>query len=229
MKKFISLLLALAMYLSMCACGGSEKEMTKEEMMEAASDFDFSAFKKAISSNEAKAKETYAGGIYHISAFVEEITDNKCTLTFFIDPNTSDYRYYVSAPFDKDTLLALNTGDRINLVGRVKTVKDRTITLDTAYYIDNTTELSVKICSIMYASASDALPKYSTVIIQDFLDDQVVPYCNVYIDGEDLANLKEDDEIVVRGELAVLGDDFNVYMYYDKYVGLEMKNASIVK
>ena len=236
MKKGLSLLLALVMCLSLCACGEKTnngisipKGMTKEEMLNNAKTFDVAEWKSDMEKNQMAAQEKYEGNVYTISAFVEKVENNKCTLAFFIDPNVGASTYYVIAPFDKETLLTLNVGERINLVGEIKSVQDQRIVLDSAYYLDNFTELTIEICSILYSSASDKLPWYCTADIRGSVDDMRSPYCNVYLDGEVLADLNEGDKVTVRGILSILGDSFNRYEYYGKYVGLKMNDAEIVE
>ena len=236
MKKALSLILALVLCLSLCACSEESnngisipKGMTKEEMLNNAENFDVAKWKSDMGKNQMAAQEKYEGNVYTISAFVEKVENNKCTLAFFIDPNVGASKYYVIAPLDKETLLTLNVGERINLVGEIKSVQDQRIVLDSAYYLDNYTELTIEISSILYSSASDKLPWYCTADIQGYVDDMFSPYCNVYLDGEVLADLHEGDEVVVRGILTILGDSFNVYKYNGKYVGLKMNDAEIVE
>ena len=236
MKKALSLILALVMCLSLCACGEEPnngisipKGMTKEEMLNNAKTFDVAEWKSDMGKNQMAAQEKYEGNVYTISAFVEKVENNKCTLAFFIDPNVGASKYYVIAPFDKETLLTLNVGERINLVGEIKSVQDQRIVLDSAYYLDNYTELTIEICSILYSSASDKLPWYCPADIRGSVDDMRSPYCNVYLDGEVLADLNEGDKVTVRGILSILGDSFNRYEYYGKYVGLKMNDAEIVE
>ena len=236
MKRTLSIILALLMWLSLCACSEKSnngisfpKGMTKEEMLNNAEIFDVAEWKSDMKKNQMAAQEKYEGNVYIISAFVETVENNKCTLAFFIDPNVGASKYYVIAPFDKETLLTLNVGERINLVGAIKSVEDQRIFLDSAYYLDNYTELTIEIGSNIYLSVSDKLPWYCIADIQGYVDDMISPYCIVNLDGEVLADLNEGDEVIVRGKLSILGDSVNLYEYKDKYVGLEMNDAEIVE
>ena len=75
MKKALSLILALVLCLSMCACG--EKEMTKEEMVKTATVISADEMNADIGGNKAKAK-TYIDGVYIITGRVSEIEEEYC-------------------------------------------------------------------------------------------------------------------------------------------------------
>ncbi len=131
MKKAISLLLALVMCLSLCACGGGnsdapettevpveETAMTKEEMLAQASAWDATAFEEAMASNPLNAKEEYVGKIYTHTLSVQTITEE-----YF---SAGSYKLY--APIDE--LKKLATDQSITIVG---IVTDTTKTTETAF------------------------------------------------------------------------------------------------
>ena len=113
------------------------------------------------------------------------------------------------------------------LVGEIsEIISEVSIKLGSAYYVGNEFEATVRIDSIVYASASDKLPKYATCYFQGFLDNFVAPLCNVYINGEDLATLNEDDEITITGKM-VIYDSMNVHMHYGTKILFEIQDAKI--
>ena len=129
MKKAISLLLALVLCLSLCACGGGndapdtdapaeETAMTKEEMLAQASVWDASAFEEAMASNPLNAKEEFIGKIYTHTLSVQSITEE-----YFA---AGSYKLY--APIDE--LKKLATDQSISIVG---IVTDTTKTTETAF------------------------------------------------------------------------------------------------
>lgn len=233
MKKYVALVLALMLCLSLCACGGdndtptNKTAMTREDMLSSANSFDYSTFSENAAENTIRAEETYVGNIYEISGFVDKINDDSCILKVL--SSSGILEGFINVPLSRDELLMLNTNERITVVGEIsEIISEKSIKLGSAYYISNEFEATVKIYSIVYASASDKLPKYATGSFSGFVDEYVAPLCNVYISGEDLATLNEDDEITITGKM-VIYDSTNVHMHYGTKILFEIKDAELVQ
>lgn len=142
MKKFISLLLALIMMLSLCACGGGETTpsstpaqdgnttpeqdatpevttITKDEMLETAENLDIEVIYKAVSVNKVRAEEKYLGNTYVIKGIVKEIGNNYVDITM----TGGTIRTYLPT----DDIKLLSTMEWVEIVGEISVVD---------YYID---------------------------------------------------------------------------------------------
>lgn len=225
MKKLLCLFLALVLCLSLCACG-SDKAMTKEEMLECAKDFDFSKFTASAKENKINAEETYVGNIYKISGFVHTIDNSSCTLRTL--SSYGDLTGYIYVPLSRDELKTLKVNERISVVGEIdKVTSSDTVKLGSSYYVGNTFEATVDISSIVYASASDKLPKYTTAFYKGFVDACVAPLCNIYLEGEDLAKLNKDDTITVSGRM-VIYEHNEQHIHHGSKVIFKIEDAELI-
>lgn len=237
MKKALSLLLALVLCLSLCACGGNESTdipadtnstadavMTKEEMLENAQNLNYFDFEKNVTENMVRAEEMYVGNIFKMAGFVTEINDNGCVLSCL---NTSNYLSgYIHVPLTRKELMNLNVNERIVVVGEISEITKGSVKFGSAYYVSNEFEGTVKIYSVLYASASDSLPIYATASYVGIMDENPAPMCNVYLDGSTLATLKKDDEITITGKV-VMYDRMDEHMYYNQKILFKIQDAKI--
>lgn len=108
MKKILTVLLALAMCLSLCACGKSA-----EDLYEESPNLSLSEAGAEIDSNKARAKELYDGKTFVVKAFVQEIESKEVYLT-------SGSGFLAVSFKDKEDMLEFSQGDTITVVGKIK-------------------------------------------------------------------------------------------------------------
>ena len=86
MKKAVSLILALMLLLSLCACGaegGSDtSQMSKEDMLSSAESVDMKDFTDAVDNNIVSAKQLYCGKILEVTGVVGEIKEDHIALVY---------------------------------------------------------------------------------------------------------------------------------------------------
>lgn len=228
-KKSVALILALVLCLSLCACSAGNKQ-TKEEMLSAARNFDYSAFSKSVKENKLRAEESYVGNIYKIEGFVKTINNNSCTLSCLSSSGILEGD--INVPLSRDELKQLNVNERIIVVGDISKISTGVIAdklsvkLGSAYYVSNEFEATVEILSLLHASAGDKYPIYATAIYQGILDGKVAPLCDVYLSGEDLATLSKNDEITVIGKMVIYD---STHLHYDTKIIFEIQNAEFSK
>ncbi len=129
MKKTLSLILALVLCLSLCACGGghnpsettdpTKATMTQEEMLAQAQDITLGEILSEIENNEVRAEELYEGKIVKIENFkVEEIKSYndfaQINWTYWGGANSV---IIVHAKISKNDAALLSTGDLVTVVG----------------------------------------------------------------------------------------------------------------
>ena len=140
MKKTISLLLALVMCLSLCACGGGNsdtpdtsntaettapevKTMTKEEMLEQAVTVDKTTIQNDTIENIVKAKSMYCNAVLLLEGNVSEIKQDHIVF------GNSDFSIDVYLP--EEDLINLRSGQKIVVVGQTTdTIEETTATFE---------------------------------------------------------------------------------------------------
>jgi hypothetical protein len=105
--------------------------MSEEEMLNTAQQITFEALYEDISRNKARA-ESYVGSIYKITSFVYSVEVDYCSI--------GNSQLQLRAFLPKDTLMVLNTGDRITVVGEISEMGSETSTIsgtsnETQYYV----------------------------------------------------------------------------------------------
>lgn len=234
MRKTLALFLAAVLMLSLVGCnsgGGSENDEAKTSspanITENSELFDYNAFISAFSDNELRAKEDYIGSVYTVSAFVRTVEEDSCILEI-LNAVADDFVFKVMLP--KDSLMELNNSQRVTVSGTIDQIEGRQIVLSDAVYIDDTSDVEATVLSLIYASASDATPSYCTARISGSIDCTSGPLCNIYLSGDELSTLNEDDEIRVSGSLYALSTnplEGGVSEYYGETILLEMKDAQL--
>lgn len=236
MKKALSLLLALVMCLSLCACSSDAQPqdnggLTKETMMSEAKMFNITEFRDTYAENALRAEEAYVGHTYMFTAFVDEVSTENCILKFYNDANkVSKNTEFINAPLSKDELRNLNAGERIQIVGSIEKIGPYGVILNQAYYIDNVSSYQASVLSLVYASVSDKAPAYSVVSLSNSIDGNIAQYCLVYFNGDNITQIKEGDEITIKGTLSRVNTnplEGGCYKHYEKYVGLKMEDATL--
>ena len=137
MKRTISLLLALVLCLSLCACGGSNsdtpeateatapeiKVMTKEEMLEQAVAVDQTAINNVSFENIVKAKSLYCNAVLLLEGTIFEIKEDH------IEVGISDWLVDVYLPIED--MINLRNQQKILVVGQTNdTIEETTWTYD---------------------------------------------------------------------------------------------------
>ena len=128
MKKAISLLLALVLCLSLCACDGGENntpnapETTdatvqdttarKNELLQTAEPFVYRDYYEDVWGNIVKAENTYKGKVFLMNAHVEEITESYVVINGIV--------VYLST----EEIMQMNTYDYAEVVGVIDEVGD---------------------------------------------------------------------------------------------------------
>lgn len=158
MKKAVSLILALMLLLSLCACGDSaQKGQSKEEMLENAETFLADEITLDIAGNKARA-QSYEGKTLQITGHILGIEEDHCSVVARIVDgdnctyvNSYDYwnSFNIGIVFlvylPSEDLANLNLGDGIQFVGVVDKVETRQyhviedqicLTFKNAYYIE---------------------------------------------------------------------------------------------
>ena len=125
MKKAISLILALAMCLSLCACGGGnvtpetaeaptettapeEVKMSKDEMLNVAVEID--DYRTEIMDNIARAEAKYVGNVYYITGHVSDLSNDHL--------NVGDFTVYLPT----EDIIKVSTGQKITVVGKIDSI-----------------------------------------------------------------------------------------------------------
>ena len=86
MKKAVSLILALMLLLSLCACGAEggsgTSQMSKEDMLSSAESVDMKDFTDAVDNNIVSAKQLYCGKVLEVTGVVGEIKEDHIALVY---------------------------------------------------------------------------------------------------------------------------------------------------
>ena len=234
MKKILSAILAAVFMLSLAGCNsggdtgnGEASGSTPPNTAENSEPFNYSTFISAFNENELRAKETYVGNVYTVSAFVRSVEEDSCILEI-LNAVADDFVFKVMLP--TDTLMEVNNSQRITVAGTIDQIEGRQIVINDATCIDSASEITATVLSLVYASASDAVPSYCTARISGSIDGTSGPLCNIYLSGDELSGLTEDEEIAVSGTLYAMSTNplkGGVHEYYGETILLEMKDAQL--
>ena len=141
MKKVWCLLFSAVLMLSLAACGGGSSSMTKEEMLEAASECDFSKILSACSDNKVNAEETYCGKICLFAGYVKNIEESSAEIVPLNSPLTFDGYPQMSIVLSLSTeeIKELSTNKVIRAVGEITSLGEdgSTISMGNTYYVDD--------------------------------------------------------------------------------------------
>ena len=113
MKKAASLILALVMCLSLCACGNSRVKKNAAT----APNLDLTAYYSMCLENEAKAKAEFHGNIYRYTGKVFQINSNYCV----VEQYTKKFgRKTIYVYLDSEDLIKLSKGEKYTFAGEFK-------------------------------------------------------------------------------------------------------------
>ena len=163
MKKALSLILALVLCLSLCACGGNqssdpnpsaETQPSKEDILKEASDMNLVAAGKAFEENKVNAQDTYYNKYYTIVGTVRQIESDEVIINPINAVSGSAFssasQCHVKLPVDE--IKMLSTFDVIKVCGKLTDFKkgydNYTLTLDEAFYVDNTIVITAEISDV---------------------------------------------------------------------------------
>lgn len=143
MKRFLTLMHAAALALSLVSCGGSGDTsngvMTKEEMLEAAAECDFATIQSAYNENKVRAEETYCGQVYRVTGYVERIEETSAKIIPLNAPVGigEAYSMALEVTLSTEDILELSTLEVVNIVGEISSLGQGTVSMEHAYYVDN--------------------------------------------------------------------------------------------
>ena len=150
MKKTLSLILALMLCLSLCACGGKaeneipketeqENEVPKEEKIaEIASVADFRMIYNECKENIVAAKDDYVGKAYKFAGIVKSINEESITVapkTFPTYPYGS--WYYVEITMSKEDIKKVSDQQIVNVAGEISDLTNKSAKMEKGVVIDN--------------------------------------------------------------------------------------------
>ena len=141
MKKMLPLILAAVLMLPLEACGRGSGSMTREEMLEAAAECDFSAIQSAYNDNSVNAEESYCGQVYRFTGYVEQIDETSVKIIPLNAPvgltPSEAYSMAVDVTLSTEAIRELSTFEVVNIVGEINSLGSNTVYMENAYYVDN--------------------------------------------------------------------------------------------
>ncbi len=212
MKKALSLILALVMCLSMCACGGDNSKgntsnkpetttMSKEDMLAVAEVVSPVQIEKDSNSNIAKAKQLYCGKVLEVTGVVASVKENYVEVG--VDTSIAGTVIDVYLPIEE--LLLLESRQKITIVGKTSEVINETTTSDSlglewskthftmpeAYLVHDTFEIAGK----LFGANQSYAPAYN------FDVGTSVTKLLYFADGVDLSAIKSNTSFTVKGKI----------------------------
>ncbi len=204
MKKVISLILALVLCLSLCACGGngtSNNTMSKEDMLAAAEVVTPSQITQDTNSNIAKAKQLYCGKVLEVTGRVASVKENYVEVG--VDSKANGTVIDVYLPIEELVLLA--SGQKITIVGKTNeefneiTSSDvmgfewvkKHFVMPAAYLVEDTFEVSGK----LFGKNQSYAPAYN------FDDGTSLTKLLYFAEGVDASAIGADATFTVKGKI----------------------------
>lgn len=215
MKKVVSLILALVMCLSLCACGSDEGKdntnntgknpeattMSKEDMLAAAEVVTPSQITQDTNSNIAKAKQLYCGKVLEVTGVVAAVKENYVE----IGVDTSVAGAVIDVYLPTEELLLLESRQKVTIVGKTNDVTSETTssgpmgmewvkthyTMPEAYLVNDTFEVSGK----LFGKNQSYAPAYN------FDDGTSVTKLLYFADGVDLSVIGSGATFTVKGKI----------------------------
>lgn len=215
MKKLLSLILALVMCLSLCACGSDKGKdntnntgknpeattMSKEDMLAAAEVVTPSQITQDTNSNIAKAKQLYCGKVLEVTGVVAAVKENYVE----IGVDTSVAGAVIDVYLPTEELLLLESRQKVTIVGKTNDVTSETTssgpmgmewvkthyTMPEAYLVNDTFEVSGK----LFGKNQSYAPAYN------FDDGTSVTKLLYFADGVDLSVIGSGATFTVKGKI----------------------------
>lgn len=134
-RNFIIGSLGVASTLGLAACGGNSnsdadtsdsqtQELSQEEMLEQAEDFDYEAYREVREENEARAKQEYDGKVFRRTGYVEEIRTDYIILSEYI---YGGYYNPLVIELPEDVIAGLSREQEITVCGTFQYEEDPNI------------------------------------------------------------------------------------------------------
>lgn len=208
MKKWIALLLAAVLVLSLAACSGqgsgdskggnpsdsqtdgnSHKE-NEEDVLENAQELDLNELNEKVMDNMASANSAYVGNTYQVGGYITEITGEYCAIASSVSSQVSLHVY-----LKEEDLAKVHQHEYITVAGKIPTdFVDASSMPVFAYYAD------MKPASLV----SDTYQL--TGEIKNIQTDLPTPLCQigataVFLDADTLNTLKVGDTVTVEGKM----------------------------
>ena len=144
MKKALSLILALVLGLSLCACGGEtseEKELTETQnnlLTKAAPEVNFKTIYEKCKENIVAAKNDYVGKGYQFAGIVKNIEEDSITLAPIKFP-TYPYGswYYVKVFLTTDDIVKVSSQQIVNVAGEISDLKGSSAEMRNGVLLDD--------------------------------------------------------------------------------------------
>jgi hypothetical protein len=130
--------------------------MTKADMLNNSKELDLVDLMQAITDNIVRAEQTYIDNIYTVSGFVSHIERDYIELGIY--NRFESYELYqdespefwgvvnfigmITVHIDSDVIATLNKEEKITVVGKITGINGITPTMENAYYVDNTFEIT---------------------------------------------------------------------------------------
>lgn len=134
MKKTVSLILALMMCLSLCACGGP----SREEMLEQAVKLDRTELLETMTENAERAKKEYNGKIVELKdvPVYFELGGKKLRTDYRIPLKPAGFTTLsIKIELSEDEMLTVSEGDCISVVGVLEVKSEYDAVLNNAFLI----------------------------------------------------------------------------------------------
>ena len=214
MKKAVSLILALMLLLSLCACGaegGSDtSQMSKEDMLSSAESVAMKDFTDAVDNNIVSAKQLYCGKVLEVTGIIGEIKEDHIALVY-----KSYSRKIIDVYLSTEELATLQPRQKIVVVGltedTVETVSTTVRGYDTeelhfpmkqAYLVQDTFEVDGR-----FAGQNTS---YLPEIVFDFRIGNEPRWDHLYFSEEvDTSQIEWGTDMTIRGKFIYLpGIDF---------------------
>ena len=215
MKKAVSLILALMLPLSLCACGAEcgsgTSQMSKKDMLSSAESVDMKDFTDVVDNNIVSAKQLYCGKVLEVTGVVGEIKEDHIALVYESTYSGKIIDVYLST----EELAFLQLFQKIVVVGltedTVKTVSTTVRGYDTeelhfpmkqAYLVEDTFEVD----GTLRTQDASYLPE----IVFNFQIGGESKLQNVYFSEEvDTSQIEWGTDMTIRGKFIYLpGIDF---------------------
>lgn len=200
MKRWIALLLAAALALSLAACGGSDSggesnngtDNSNEvnELLNNADELDLREMNETVLNNIADANNTYVGNNYKVEGYITEIKGEYCSISSSVSSQVSIHAY-----LEEDELAKLNRYENITIVGQIENdFVDASSFPIFEYYVDMKPAYLVSDISEITGEIVEIQTDLSTPLCQ-------IGATAVFLDIDTLNTLNVGDTITVEGKL----------------------------